>query len=208
MAAGPINPVAAGTFEEPAVVQKNMLRDPALDLVPVEGGQEIVAMAAPGQGLEVTGREAQTLEHFLKLACRFRRAGHQTAVFGKAHMVLWPSGKGGEVVYNVNMNWADDEMRAVFSDDRFRQALSLALNYAAGGLEPVAAVVPFIRSARDRGARATRWRSPGPPPSREPKRSGRPDASPGTGTPAPSHGQGTTLLSLPLQQIRALLFVC
>ena len=47
-----------------------------------------------------------------------------------ARMVLWQSGKGGEVVYNVNMNWPDDEMREVFSDDRFRQALSLAINRA------------------------------------------------------------------------------
>ncbi|NLX42969.1 MAG: hypothetical protein GXY79_05760, partial [Chloroflexi bacterium] len=52
------------------------------------------------------------------------------AALGNADMVLWPSGKGGEVVYNVNMNWADDEMREVFSDDRFRQALSLAVDRA------------------------------------------------------------------------------
>jgi peptide/nickel transport system substrate-binding protein len=52
------------------------------------------------------------------------------AEIGNAHLVLWPSGKGGEVVYNVNMNWPDDEMREVFSDDRFRQALSLAINRA------------------------------------------------------------------------------
>ena len=47
-----------------------------------------------------------------------------------ARMVLWQSGKGGEVVYNVNMNWPDEEWRTVFSDDRFRQALSLAINRA------------------------------------------------------------------------------
>ena len=76
VAAGPVNPVAAGAFAEPAVVQEDMLRNPALDLVPVEGGEEIVAMAATGQGLEVAGREAQTLEHFLKLAFRVRRGQH------------------------------------------------------------------------------------------------------------------------------------
>jgi len=50
------------------------------------------------------------------------------AELGDAHLVLWPSGKGGEVVYNVNMNWTNDEMREVFSDDRFRQALSLSVD--------------------------------------------------------------------------------
>jgi peptide/nickel transport system substrate-binding protein len=52
------------------------------------------------------------------------------AAQSNARMVLWQSGKGSEVVYNVNMNWPNDEMREVFSDDRFRQALSLAINRA------------------------------------------------------------------------------
>jgi len=52
------------------------------------------------------------------------------AAESNARMVLWQSGKGGEVVYNVNMNWPDEEWRTVFSDDRFRQALSLAINRA------------------------------------------------------------------------------
>ncbi len=47
-----------------------------------------------------------------------------------ARMLLWESGKGGEVIYNVNCNWEDEEWRAVFWDDRFRQALSLAVNRA------------------------------------------------------------------------------
>ena len=47
-----------------------------------------------------------------------------------AHMRTWQTGRGSECVYNVNMNWADEEWRAVFSDMRFRQALSLALNRA------------------------------------------------------------------------------
>ncbi|MHB1317492.1 MAG: ABC transporter substrate-binding protein [Anaerolineae bacterium] len=47
-----------------------------------------------------------------------------------AHMTLWQSGKGSEVVYNVNCNWKDEEWRNVFMDDRFRQALSLAINRA------------------------------------------------------------------------------
>jgi len=50
------------------------------------------------------------------------------AQMSDARMILWPSGKGSEVVFNVNMNWPDDEERAVYSDKRFRQALSLALN--------------------------------------------------------------------------------
>jgi peptide/nickel transport system substrate-binding protein len=52
------------------------------------------------------------------------------AAASDARMLLWQSGKGGEVVYNVNMNWPDEEMRTVFQDDRFRQALSLAVNRA------------------------------------------------------------------------------
>ncbi len=52
------------------------------------------------------------------------------AAASDARMLLWQSGKGGEVVYNVNMNWADEEWAEVFRDDRFRQALSLAINRA------------------------------------------------------------------------------
>lgn len=47
---------------------------------------------------------------------------------GDYRLLLWESGKGSEVVYNVNMNFGDEMMREVFSDDRFRQALSLAIN--------------------------------------------------------------------------------
>ena len=43
----------------------------------MEGDEEIVAMAATGQGLEVAGRQAQTLKHFLKLAFRIRGGQHQ-----------------------------------------------------------------------------------------------------------------------------------
>ena len=52
------------------------------------------------------------------------------AAASDAHMTLWQSGKGSEVVYNVNCTWADQEWRDVFRDDRFRQALSLAINRA------------------------------------------------------------------------------
>jgi len=52
------------------------------------------------------------------------------AANSNARMFLWQSGKGGEVVYNVNCNWKDEEWRNVFFDDRFRQALSLAINRA------------------------------------------------------------------------------
>ncbi len=45
-----------------------------------------------------------------------------------ARMILWPSGRPAEVVYHVNMNYEEDEMREVFADKRFRQALSLAIN--------------------------------------------------------------------------------
>ena len=52
------------------------------------------------------------------------------AAVADAHMKLWESGKGSECVYNVNCNWPDEEWRNVFFDDRFRQALSLAINRA------------------------------------------------------------------------------
>ena len=45
-----------------------------------------------------------------------------------ARLLLWPTGHGSECVFNVNMNWPDEEWRNVFSDKRFRQALSLAIN--------------------------------------------------------------------------------
>ncbi len=68
-------------------------------------------------------------------------AGHQMRILyystyaegaaeANAHIKLWQSGKGGEAVYNVNCNWPDEEWREVFWDDRFRQALSLAINRA------------------------------------------------------------------------------
>ena len=47
---------------------------------------------------------------------------------GGYRLILWRSGKGSDVVYNVNMNWPDDMVRGVFSDVRFRRALSLAIN--------------------------------------------------------------------------------
>jgi peptide/nickel transport system substrate-binding protein len=58
---------------------------------------------------------------------------------GDYRIILWPSGKGGEVVYNFNMNWNMEEgiptdqqepdmWRDVFSDVRFRRAMSLAIN--------------------------------------------------------------------------------
>jgi peptide/nickel transport system substrate-binding protein len=46
----------------------------------------------------------------------------------KAHIALWPSGMGSSCLYGFNMSYADEEWRKVFADDRFRQALSLAIN--------------------------------------------------------------------------------
>jgi peptide/nickel transport system substrate-binding protein len=47
---------------------------------------------------------------------------------GGYRIQLWRSGKGSEVVYNVNMNWPDPVIRETFSDVRFRRALSVAIN--------------------------------------------------------------------------------
>jgi peptide/nickel transport system substrate-binding protein len=47
---------------------------------------------------------------------------------GNFRIQLWRSGKGSEVVYNVNMNWPEPAIRETFSDIRFRRALSVAIN--------------------------------------------------------------------------------
>jgi peptide/nickel transport system substrate-binding protein len=52
----------------------------------------------------------------------------QGAEESNAHLLLWDSGKGSECQYTVNQNYEDDEWREVFSDERFRQALSLAID--------------------------------------------------------------------------------
>ncbi len=79
-----------------------------------------------------------------------------------ARMILWESGKGGEVVYNVNMNWEEEEWREVFSDDRFRQALSLAINrgdindviYFGNASETQMTVIPASRHYKPEYAQA------------------------------------------------------
>ena len=47
---------------------------------------------------------------------------------GNYRIVLWKSGKGAEVVYQVNLNYPDDVWRNLFQDVRFRRALSLAID--------------------------------------------------------------------------------
>jgi peptide/nickel transport system substrate-binding protein len=47
---------------------------------------------------------------------------------GGYRILLWKSAKGGEVWYQVNLAANDPVKREVFQDDRFRQALSLAIN--------------------------------------------------------------------------------
>jgi peptide/nickel transport system substrate-binding protein len=48
---------------------------------------------------------------------------------GDFRIILWNGGKGGEVVYEVNMNYDKDPvLRDIFRDVRFRRALSLAIN--------------------------------------------------------------------------------
>jgi len=50
------------------------------------------------------------------------------AAASNAEVILWSSGKGSECQYHFNMSWPEDEWRNICSDDRFRQALSLAIN--------------------------------------------------------------------------------
>ena len=45
-----------------------------------------------------------------------------------SRIIIWPTGRGSDQVYNVNMNLEEDEWREVFSDKRFRQALSLSID--------------------------------------------------------------------------------
>ncbi|MFO7696971.1 MAG: ABC transporter substrate-binding protein [Anaerolineae bacterium] len=52
----------------------------------------------------------------------------EAAADNNSRIIIWPTGRGSDQVYNVNMNWPDEEWRTVFSDDRFRQALSLAID--------------------------------------------------------------------------------
>ncbi|MHB1319415.1 MAG: ABC transporter substrate-binding protein, partial [Anaerolineae bacterium] len=50
------------------------------------------------------------------------------AAASNAHIALWPSGMGSSCLYGFNMTFPDEEQRKVYADDRFRQALSLAMN--------------------------------------------------------------------------------
>ncbi|MGI6368981.1 MAG: ABC transporter substrate-binding protein [Anaerolineae bacterium] len=52
----------------------------------------------------------------------------EAAAESDSRMLLWQSGKGGEVIYHFNHNYPNAEWRSVFQDDRFRQALSMAIN--------------------------------------------------------------------------------
>ena len=84
------------------------------------------------------------------------------AAASDARMITWESGKGSECHYSVNMNYEDDEWREVFSDDRFRQALSLAINraeindiiYFGTASETQMTVIPVSRHYRPEYAQA------------------------------------------------------
>jgi peptide/nickel transport system substrate-binding protein len=49
---------------------------------------------------------------------------------GGFRTLTWKSGKGAEMLFNFNMNYPDEVWRKVFSDVRFRRAMSVALNRA------------------------------------------------------------------------------
>jgi peptide/nickel transport system substrate-binding protein len=91
---------------------------------------------------------------------------------GNYQILLWRSGKGSDVVYQVNCNWGQDVgadpdpqkdmMREIFLDDRFRQALSLAINrdevnevlYFGNGTPRQMTVIPDSRHFKDEYATA------------------------------------------------------
>jgi len=68
VAAGPEDPAATGALEELLVVVEDVLRDPALHLLPGDGGQPVVAAAAAAQGLELPGRDWQGRQYFPELS--------------------------------------------------------------------------------------------------------------------------------------------
>lgn len=47
---------------------------------------------------------------------------------GNYRVLLWQSGMGSEVIYQLNLTHEDETLRAIFQDVRFRRALSLAIN--------------------------------------------------------------------------------
>ncbi len=67
MAAGPEEPPAAGAFEKLVMVVKDVLRHPALHLLPGNGDERLVAAAATAQGLDLFGGNYQVGEDFLQL---------------------------------------------------------------------------------------------------------------------------------------------
>ena len=72
MAAGPEDPMAAGTFPELVVVMEDVLRHPALDLLPGNGEEPVIAAAAPAQGPELPGGNFKMGQHFLELGLGLR----------------------------------------------------------------------------------------------------------------------------------------
>ena len=95
---------------------------------------------------------------------------------GKYKVILWRSGKGSDVVYNVNCNYGQigitDEkkpedptrkmMREIFLDDRFRHALAIAINreevnqvlYFGNGVPRQMTVIPESRHFKPEYAKA------------------------------------------------------
>jgi peptide/nickel transport system substrate-binding protein len=95
---------------------------------------------------------------------------------GGYKVVLWRSGKGSDVVYNVNCNWGQVGMqeeqkpedpaakmiREIFMDDRFRHALSIAINrdevnevlYFGNGTPRQMTMIPDSRHFKDEYATA------------------------------------------------------
>lgn len=47
---------------------------------------------------------------------------------GNYRLLLWSSGRGGEVFFQVNMNYGDEVLRKIHQDVRYRRALSIAIN--------------------------------------------------------------------------------
>ncbi len=91
---------------------------------------------------------------------------------GNYKILLWRSGKGSDVVYQVNANWGEDRdkdpdpvkdmQREIFRDIRFRKALSYAINrdevnevlYFGHGTPRQMTVIPDSRHFKDKYATA------------------------------------------------------
>ncbi|NLX42959.1 MAG: hypothetical protein GXY79_05710 [Chloroflexi bacterium] len=143
-------------------------RNPYYHAVDPEGNQlPYVDAMTHDKCADLSILDAKTVSGQFDFACYelrilFYATYAEGAAISNARMQTWPTGKGGECVYNVNFVYGDEEWREVFRDDRFRQALSLAINrkeindviYFSNAAETQYTVIPASRHYRPEYASA------------------------------------------------------